>query len=127
MIGPGILSCPQLNWVCEEDWKPSLSQSLLYVGAFIAFPVLGWASDRWGRLPIIVATSVMGGAAGVASAFTDSFVAFVSLQFLVGMTFNTHYTITYILRELLKGVDLLTSDISNELNHILFSWPPEVG
>ncbi|KAK3891633.1 hypothetical protein Pcinc_004480 [Petrolisthes cinctipes] len=78
----------QLNWVCEEDWKPSLSQSLLYVGAFIAYPVMGWASDRWGRLPIIVATNVMGGTAGVASAFTDSFVAFASLQFLVGMTFT---------------------------------------
>ncbi|KAK3879574.1 hypothetical protein Pcinc_015861 [Petrolisthes cinctipes] len=87
----------QLNWVCEEDWKPSLSQSLFFVGAFMASPVLGWASDRWGRLPIIVATNVMGGAAGVASAFTNSFVAFTSLRFLVGMTFDTHYTVVYIL------------------------------
>ncbi|KAK3886203.1 hypothetical protein Pcinc_009622 [Petrolisthes cinctipes] len=104
----------QLNWVCEEDWKPSLSQSLFFVGAFMASPVLGWASDRWGRLPIIVATNVMGGAAGVASAFTNSFVAFASLRFLVGMTFDTHYTVVYI---------LLLEYVSSEYRTIMANVP----
>ncbi|KAK3891624.1 hypothetical protein Pcinc_004472 [Petrolisthes cinctipes] len=107
----------QLNWVCEEDWKPSLSQSLFFVGAFMASPVLGWASDRWGRLPIIVATNVMGGAAGVASAFTNSFVAFTSFRMLVGMTYDTHYFILYI---------LLLEYVSSEYRTIMANVPPMI-
>ncbi|XP_047471525.1 organic cation transporter protein-like [Penaeus chinensis] len=87
----------ELDWVCGEDWKPPLAQSLFFVGSLVGSPVLGWAADAWGRLPVIVATNVVGGLGGVASAFCSSFVSFVVFRFIVGMTYDTHYMVAYIL------------------------------
>ncbi|XP_069975160.1 beta-alanine transporter-like isoform X2 [Penaeus vannamei] len=87
----------QLDWVCAEDWKPTLAQSLFFVGSLVGSPVLGWAADAWGRLPVIVATNVVGGLAGVASAFCASFASFTVFRFVVGITFDSHYNAVYIL------------------------------
>ncbi|XP_042868886.1 organic cation transporter protein-like [Penaeus japonicus] len=87
----------ELDWVCAEDWKPTLAQSLFFVGSLVGSPVLGWAADAWGRLPIIVATNVVGGLAGVASAFCSSFVSFAVFRFIVGMIYDTHFMVAYIL------------------------------
>ncbi|XP_069977240.1 organic cation transporter protein isoform X1 [Penaeus vannamei] len=87
----------ELDWVCAEDWKPTLAQSLFFVGSLVGSPLLGWAADAWGRLPVIVATNVVGGLAGVASAFCASFVSFTVFRFVVGMTYDTHYMVAYIL------------------------------
>lgn len=87
----------QLDWVCAEDWKPTLAQSLFFVGSLVGSPVLGWAADAWGRLPVIVATNVVGGLAGVASAFCASFASFTAFRFVVGITFDSHYNAVYIL------------------------------
>ncbi|KAG7161539.1 Solute carrier family 22 member 3-like 2 [Homarus americanus] len=87
----------QLDWVCDDDWLPTLSQSLFFVGSLVASPLLGWASDKWGRLPIIVSTNMLGGVAGIISAFCSSFVSFTIFRFIVGMTYDTHFMVTYIL------------------------------
>ncbi|XP_069957558.1 solute carrier family 22 member 13 [Cherax quadricarinatus] len=87
----------QLDWVCDNDWRPALSQSLFFVGSLVASPVLGWAADKWGRLPVIVLTNMIGCVAGIASAFCTSFASFTAFRFIVGMTYDTHYMATYIL------------------------------
>lgn len=87
----------ELNWVCDDDWKPAFSQSFFFIGSFIGLPILGWAADKWGRLPVIVVTNVACGIFGVASAFARSFVIFTVLRFIVGLTYDTHYTVVYIL------------------------------
>lgn len=40
---------PKMNWVCEEAWKGSFSQSLFFVGATIGTLAFGWISDHYGR------------------------------------------------------------------------------
>ncbi|XP_068246337.1 organic cation/carnitine transporter 2-like isoform X2 [Palaemon carinicauda] len=87
----------ELNWVCNDDWKPAFSQSLFFIGSFIGLPILGWAADKWGRLPVIVVTNVACGLFGIASAFARSFLVFTILRFIVGLTYDTHYTVVYIL------------------------------
>nr|AEB00643.1 glucose transporter 1 [Penaeus vannamei] len=76
----------QLDWVCDEDWRPALAQSLFFVGSMLGSPSLGWAADIWGRLPIVIFTNVLGGVAGVASAFSSSFAMFAACRFFVGIT-----------------------------------------
>ncbi|XP_042882821.1 solute carrier family 22 member 21-like [Penaeus japonicus] len=107
----------QLDWVCDEDWKATLSQSLFFVGSLVGSPVLGWAADAWGRLPVIVLTNVVGGVAGICSAFCSSFVSFTIFRFIVGMTYDTHYNAVYILlleyvsteyRSIMGNVPILT-------------------
>ncbi|XP_064077366.1 organic cation transporter protein-like [Macrobrachium nipponense] len=87
----------EMNWVCEEDWRPVMAQSLFFVGSMIGCPTLGWAADRWGRLPIVVLANVMSAIAGMASAFSTTFTMFVILRFIVGLTYEQHYCIAYVL------------------------------
>ncbi|XP_027213389.2 organic cation transporter protein-like [Penaeus vannamei] len=87
----------ELDWVCDEDWRPALAQSLFFVGSMVGSPSLGWAADAWGRLPIIVFSNLLGAVAGIASAFSSSFVMFAALRFIVGLTYEQHYIIAYIL------------------------------
>ncbi|XP_047479654.1 solute carrier family 22 member 3-like isoform X2 [Penaeus chinensis] len=89
----------QLDWVCDEDWRPALAQSLFFVGSMVGTPTLGWAADAWGRLPLIVFTNVLGGVAGVVSAFSNSFAMFAALRFLVGFTFEQMLMIGYMLTQ----------------------------
>ncbi|XP_042872134.1 organic cation transporter protein-like [Penaeus japonicus] len=87
----------QLNWVCEEDWRPALAQSLFFVGSMVGSPSLGWAADIWGRLPIIIFTNLLGGVAGVASAFSSSFAMFAACRFFVGITHEQQGLVAFVL------------------------------
>ncbi|XP_063601034.1 solute carrier family 22 member 13-like [Penaeus indicus] len=87
----------QLDWVCDEDWRPALAQSLFFVGSMLGSPSLGWAADTWGRLPIIIFTNVLGGVAGVASAFSSSFAMFAACRFFVGITHEQEGLMAFVL------------------------------
>ncbi|XP_047479820.1 beta-alanine transporter-like isoform X2 [Penaeus chinensis] len=87
----------QLDWVCDEDWRPALAQSLFFVGSMLGSPSLGWAADIWGRLPIIIFTNVLGGVAGVASAFSSSFATFAACRFFVGITHEQEGLMAFVL------------------------------
>ncbi|XP_066947436.1 organic cation transporter protein-like [Macrobrachium rosenbergii] len=87
----------ELNWVCDEDWRPVMAQSLFFVGSMIGCSTFGWAADRWGRLPMVVVANVLSAVAGMASAFSNTFVIFVILRFIVGLTYEQHYCIAYVL------------------------------
>ncbi|XP_069188486.1 organic cation transporter protein isoform X1 [Procambarus clarkii] len=104
----------QLDWVCEEDWRPAFCQSLFFVGSLVASPVLGWAADKFGRLPVIVITNMVGGVFGVASAFCTSFATFTAFRFIVGMTYDTHFMVMYI---------LLLEYVSSEYRTIMANVP----
>ncbi|CAL4059779.1 unnamed protein product [Meganyctiphanes norvegica] len=87
----------ELNWVCDEDWKPSFAQSLFFVGSVFGCQIFGYMADKYGRLPAIVLSNTIGGIAGVASAFANSFIIFTILRFIVGMVFDSHLSIIYML------------------------------
>ena len=41
-----------MNWVCDDQWKGSFSQSLFNVGATIGTLLFGWISDHYGRFKV---------------------------------------------------------------------------
>ncbi|XP_076052985.1 organic cation transporter protein-like isoform X2 [Oratosquilla oratoria] len=87
----------ELNWVCDDNWKPVFAQSLFFVGAVVGSVGFGWMADYFGRLPAIVVTNVMGGVAGIASAFSNSLTTFIALRFIVGLTYDSNVIIIFIL------------------------------
>ncbi|CAL4127331.1 unnamed protein product, partial [Meganyctiphanes norvegica] len=87
----------ELNWVCDEDWKPAFAQSLFYVGSVIGCQIFGYLADAYGRKPTIILSNVVGGVVGIASAFANSFITFTVLRFIVGMVFDSHFTILYMM------------------------------
>ncbi|XP_045508830.1 organic cation transporter protein-like [Colias croceus] len=87
----------QLDWVCDKDNLPATAQAIFFCGAIVGGLVFGWIADKYGRIPALVGTNMMGFAAGVGTAFTNSFWSFALCRFLVGLAFDNCFTMMYIL------------------------------
>lgn len=106
----------QLDWVCDNAFLPTLSQSIFFCGAIVGGLLFGWIADRYGRIPALAGCNLIGFVAGkliagyfkcrfqksliltgVATAFTGSFLQFSLCRFLVGFAFDNCFTMMYIL------------------------------
>ncbi|XP_063836586.1 organic cation transporter protein-like [Ostrinia nubilalis] len=87
----------QLDWVCEKDNLAATAQAIFFCGAIVGGLVFGWIADKYGRIPALMGTNLIGFAAGVATAFCDSFWTFSVCRFLVGLAFDNCFTMMYIL------------------------------
>ncbi|XP_045487487.1 organic cation transporter protein-like [Pieris rapae] len=87
----------QLDWVCDKDNLAATAQAIFFCGAIVGGLVFGWIADKYGRIPALVGTNMMGFAAGVGTAFCHSFWSFVLCRFFVGLAFDNCFTMMYIL------------------------------
>lgn len=106
----------QLDWVCDNAFLPTLSQSIFFCGAIVGGLLFGWIADRYGRIPALAGCNLIGFVAGkliagyvmkcrfhefpstgVATAFSGSFLQFSLCRFLVGFAFDNCFTMMYIL------------------------------
>ncbi|XP_044269954.1 organic cation transporter protein [Tribolium madens] len=85
------------NWVCENSALPHTAQSIFFCGAILGGLVFGWIADRFGRIPALVGTNLVGFVGGIATAFCSAFWTFCLCRFLVGMAFDNCFTMMYIL------------------------------
>ncbi|KAJ3629259.1 hypothetical protein MTP99_013661 [Tenebrio molitor] len=85
------------NWVCENAALPNTAQSIFFCGAILGGLVFGWIADRFGRIPALVGTNLVGCVGGIATAFCSTFWTFSACRFLVGMAFDNCFTMMYIL------------------------------
>ncbi|XP_039752594.1 organic cation transporter protein-like [Pararge aegeria] len=87
----------QLDWVCDKDNLPATAQAIFFCGAIVGGLVFGWIADKYGRIPALVGTNLVGFAAGIATAFCNAFWSFALCRFLVGLAFDNCFTMMYIL------------------------------
>ncbi|CAG9577071.1 unnamed protein product [Danaus chrysippus] len=87
----------QLDWVCDKDNYAATAQAIFFCGAIVGGLVFGWIADKYGRIPALVGTNLVGFAAGVATAFCNTFWTFTLCRFLVGLAFDNCFTMMYIL------------------------------
>lgn len=87
----------ELGWVCENDILPTIAQSLFFLGAITGGLSLGWIADRFGRVPALAAANVVGGVAGIVTAFANSFWSFTVCRYFAGFAFDNCFTLMYIL------------------------------
>ncbi|XP_026734629.1 organic cation transporter protein-like [Trichoplusia ni] len=87
----------ELDWVCEKDNLAATAQAIFFCGAIVGGLVFGWIADKYGRIPALVGTNLLGFTAGVGTAFCDSFLTFALCRFLVGLAFDNCFTMMYIL------------------------------
>ncbi|XP_050294589.1 solute carrier family 22 member 13 [Anthonomus grandis grandis] len=85
------------DWVCDNAALPSTAQSIFFCGAILGGLVFGWIADRWGRIPALVGTNLVGFIGGMATTMCASFWTFAACRFLVGMAFDNCFTMMYIL------------------------------
>ena len=87
----------EFNWVCDESWIPALSQTVFFCGAIPGMLFFGWFSDAYGRLPTIMVSNIIALVAGVLIPFSTGFWSFLSLRFLSGLSYNTFFSVPYVL------------------------------
>ena len=76
---------------------PTIAQAVFFGGAILGGLIFGWMADRYGRIPALVWTNLIGFMAGIATAFVTTFWAFCVCRFLVGLAFDNCFTMMYIL------------------------------
>lgn len=54
----------ELDWVCENAFLPTLSQSIFFCGAIVGGLLFGWIADRYGRIPALAGCNLIGFVAG---------------------------------------------------------------
>ncbi|XP_063372187.1 carcinine transporter-like [Cydia amplana] len=86
----------QLNWVCDEDNNAATAQSIFFCGAIVGGLLFGWIADKYGRVPALVGTNMVGFIAGVGTAFTNTFWSFCLCRFLVGLAYDNCFMVMYI-------------------------------
>ncbi|XP_002035519.2 organic cation transporter protein [Drosophila sechellia] len=85
------------NWVCDDAALPTYAQSIFFLGAIVGGLLFGWVADRFGRIPALIGTNMMGLLAGVGTAFVSNFWEFAIMRFFVGFAFDNCFTMMYIL------------------------------
>ncbi|CAB3245470.1 unnamed protein product [Arctia plantaginis] len=85
------------EWVCDRASYVPLAQSLYFVGSVVGGLLFGWMADRFGRVPALVGSNLIGGIGGVATIFTTGLADFIFCRFLVGMAYDNCFMIMYIL------------------------------
>ncbi|XP_016955514.1 organic cation transporter protein [Drosophila biarmipes] len=85
------------NWVCDKAALPTYAQSIFFLGAIVGGLLFGWVADRFGRIPALIGTNMMGLVAGVGTAFVTNFWQFAAMRFFVGFAFDNCFTMMYIL------------------------------
>ncbi|CAK1592856.1 unnamed protein product [Parnassius mnemosyne] len=86
----------QLGWVCDRDNYQATAQSIFFCGAIVGGLLFGWIADKYGRIPALVGTNMIGFIGGVGTAFTNDFWSFCLCRFLVGMAYDNCFVIMYI-------------------------------
>ncbi|XP_043222110.1 solute carrier family 22 member 3-like [Amphibalanus amphitrite] len=99
---PTIVS--DLDWVCDDAWKSPLSTALFFVGSIFGTLLFGAVSDRFGRLPALVAANLTACVAGVVSAFARSLGVFAVTRFTFGMANNLQTTLAMVFLSEFVGV-----------------------
>ena len=49
----------QLNWVCDDAWRPAAVNSMFFVGAIVGTIIFGYTADTFGRYWTFIASNTV--------------------------------------------------------------------
>nr|CAD7576902.1 unnamed protein product [Timema californicum] len=87
----------EFDWVCDDDWKPALGQSLFFAGCLFGTLGLGVMADHVGRLPVLGLANMLSLFGNLATYFTRDLPQLGASRFLTGLATDTNFVIMYIL------------------------------
>ena len=87
----------QLNWVCKDNWKIAVGQSLFFVGSVIGSLGLGVMADHVGRLPMLVVSNLFALLGNLATSFTYHLPEFAASRLFAGVATDTNFFMMYII------------------------------
>lgn len=103
----------QLNWVCQNDWIPSLGQSVFFTGSVLGSLGYGFLADRIGRLHVLVISNMTALVGNLFTILSTNAVIFVVSRFVAGCATDANFVMMYII-----GKAILTiNDIFMSIKH----------
>ncbi|XP_046395952.1 solute carrier family 22 member 21-like isoform X2 [Ischnura elegans] len=87
----------ELDWVCDDAWRPNLAQSIFFVGSVIGSLIFGALGDHFGRRPVLFVSNLVALAGGIFTSLSNSFLTFVIARFVVGLTYYNCFMAMYII------------------------------
>uniref|UniRef100_A0A182QUL1 Major facilitator superfamily (MFS) profile domain-containing protein n=1 Tax=Anopheles farauti TaxID=69004 RepID=A0A182QUL1_9DIPT len=94
----------EFNITCaQNDWKITLVGTMNNVGQFVALPIAGYLSDRYGRRWILLVSVAGSSLFGLIRSFATSYEMFLAMEFLDPVVGSTMYTTAFILALELVG------------------------
>lgn len=73
------------NWVCDKSSYSSVAQITFLLGSIIGGLVLSWVADKFGRIPAILGSNLVGFLGGILTPFAKDIVLFSISRFLSGV------------------------------------------
>ncbi|XP_022211590.2 organic cation transporter protein [Drosophila obscura] len=87
----------ELNWVCDEAYKPRVGQSLFFVGSVCGTLVFGLLGDRIGRIKALILANWCGFLGDFSTIFAESLTSFSVSRFVSGLAADANSYLMYIL------------------------------
>ncbi|CAF4748701.1 unnamed protein product [Pieris macdunnoughi] len=87
----------ELGWVCEKDSYQATAQAVFFVGSTVGGFLIGWISDKYGRIPALVTSNLIIFIGGILSVFATDLLQFSACRFLVGMGYDNCVMMMYLL------------------------------
>ncbi|EDV97466.1 GH16889 [Drosophila grimshawi] len=87
----------EFGWVCDNDYYATYAQVIFFLGSVMGCLFYGHFADHCGRLAALVSSCSLALFGSLFTAFSNSFLTFAITRFLVGASFDTCFTMIYIL------------------------------
>ncbi|KAH8302815.1 hypothetical protein KR044_010888, partial [Drosophila immigrans] len=87
----------EFNWVCDNDAYATYAQMIFFLGSVVGCMGYGHLADRIGRVSALVSSCGLAFFGSVFSSFATSFMGFAISRFFVGASYDTCFTMIYIL------------------------------
>ncbi|XP_074528310.1 solute carrier family 22 member 4-like [Halichoeres trimaculatus] len=94
--------------VCDERWKNPLTSSIFFSGVLAGSLISGQLSDRYGRKIVLFATIAVQAVATIIQVFSQSWVMFCAIYFIVGFGSISKYVSAFVLGTEILGPRIRT-------------------